>query len=43
MNPMDMKSQGLEKLDLVDLISHFEGKERIAKGILVLPYSIPNR
>ncbi len=43
MNPIDMKSQGLEKLDLVDLISHFEGKERIAKGFLVLPYSIPNR
>ncbi|CAI8423589.1 MAG: putative oxidoreductase [Flavobacterium sp. SCGC AAA160-P02] len=43
MNPIDMKSQGLEKLDLVDLISYFEGKERMAKGFLVLPYSIPKR
>ena len=43
MNPIDMKSQALEKLDIVDLISHFEGTERIAKGFLVLPYSIPKR
>lgn len=43
MNPIDMKSQGLEKLDLVDLISHFKGTERIAKGFLVVPYSIPKR
>lgn len=43
MNPIDMKSQAIEKLDIVDLISHFEGTERIAKGFLVLPYSIPKR
>jgi molybdopterin-dependent oxidoreductase alpha subunit len=43
MNEDDMKSQGLQKLDKVDLISHFEGEKRIAKGFLTLPYSIPKQ
>tara|TARA_R110000787_G_scaffold51216_2_gene121530 strand:- start:2671 stop:4965 length:2295 start_codon:yes stop_codon:yes gene_type:complete len=43
MNPDDMKNQGLVKEDNVDLISHFEGEERIAKGFLVVPYSIPKQ
>jgi molybdopterin-dependent oxidoreductase alpha subunit len=43
MNEEDMKSQGFQKLDKVDLISHFEGEKRIAKGFLVIPYSIPKQ
>lgn len=43
MNENDMKDQGLNKMDKVDLISHFNGEERIAKGFLVIPYSIPRQ
>lgn len=43
MNVDDMKEQGLEKLDLVDLTSHFNGETREAKGFLALPYSIPKQ
>ena len=41
MNPKDMKSLGLKKLDLVDLTSHFNNQQREAKGFLAVPYSIP--
>jgi len=41
MNPEDMKSLGLKKLDLVDLTSHFNNQKREAKGFLAVPYSIP--
>ena len=41
MNPIDMKEQGLEKLDAVDLVSHFNNEKRIAKKFLVIPYNIP--
>lgn len=43
MNKDDMKNQQLKKLDKVDLISHFQGKKRIAKGFLVIPYDIPKQ
>jgi molybdopterin-dependent oxidoreductase alpha subunit len=43
MNEDDMKAQGLKKLDAVDLISHFNGEQRIAKKFLVVPYSIPRQ
>lgn len=43
MNPTDMEEQGLEKLDAVDLISHFNQEERIAKHFLVIPYNIPKQ
>lgn len=43
MNPDDMKQQGINKLDKVDLISHFQGEERIVKGFLALPYNIPKQ
>ena len=43
MNEYDMKDQGLQKLDAVDLISHFNGEQRIAKKFLVVPYSIPRQ
>jgi len=43
MNEEDMKTQGLQKMDIVNLISHFEGEQRIAKRFLVIPYSIPKQ
>lgn len=43
MNEEDMKSQGLQKMDVVNLVSHFEGEQRIAKRFLVIPYSIPRQ
>ena len=43
MNEDDMKTQDLKKLDLVDLTSHFNGEERVAKGFLVVPYNIPKQ
>ncbi len=43
MNPKDMKEQGLEKLDMVDIVSHFKGANRIAKSFIVIPYSIPKQ
>ena len=43
MNADDIKSLGLKKLDLVDLTSHFNEEERIAKGFLVVPYDIPKQ
>ncbi len=43
MNPNDMKSIGVKKLDKVDLTSHFQGEQRHAKGFLVIPYSIPKQ
>ena len=43
MNPKDMEKLHLEKLDLVDLTSHFNGELREAKGFLAIPYSIPEQ
>ena len=38
-----MEKLHLEKLDLVDLTSHFNGEVREAKGFLAIPYSIPEQ
>jgi anaerobic selenocysteine-containing dehydrogenase len=43
MNADDMDNQNLKPLDLVDLKSHFNGEERIAKGFLVVEYNIPKQ
>ncbi|WP_435262757.1 FdhF/YdeP family oxidoreductase [Tenacibaculum sp. nBUS_03] len=43
MNPNDMKKMGLQKLDKVDLTSHFQGVQRHAKCFIVIPYSIPSQ
>ncbi|PQJ74733.1 FdhF/YdeP family oxidoreductase [Polaribacter gangjinensis] len=43
MNKEDMKNLGLQKLDLVDLTSHFNGEERNAHQFLVIPYDIPKQ
>ena len=43
MNPKDMQQQGFQKLDKVDLTSHFRGEQRHALGFLVVPYDIPKQ
>ncbi|PQB07491.1 hypothetical protein BST83_10210 [Polaribacter filamentus] len=43
MNAEDMKKAGLQKLDLVNLTSHFKNEKREAKGFLAIPYSIPQQ
>ncbi len=43
LNPEDIRSSGLKDGQLVDLVSHFDGEERIARQFTVVPYSIPRR
>ena len=43
MNEDDMIDQNLNQLDLVDIKSHFNGEERVAKGFLVVKYDIPKQ
>lgn len=43
MNSEDMKKLAIEKLDLVDLTSHFNGEKREAHGFLAIPYNIPKQ
>lgn len=41
MNPEDMKNEGLQKGDVVDLINEFGGVRREAHRFIVIPFSIP--
>jgi molybdopterin-dependent oxidoreductase alpha subunit len=43
LNEEDMREFGFTEGQRVDLISHFNGEERIAKNFLVVPYKIPHR
>ena len=43
LNPDDMREAGMQDGDLVDLFSHFEGEQRVARRFAVVPYSIPRR
>jgi molybdopterin-dependent oxidoreductase alpha subunit len=43
LNRDDIKAAGLSEGQVVDLISHFEGEERVARRFAVVPYSIPRR
>jgi molybdopterin-dependent oxidoreductase alpha subunit len=43
LNPEDIKAAGLQEQQIVDLVSHFNGEERIARRFVVVPYSIPRR
>ncbi|MEK6280253.1 MAG: FdhF/YdeP family oxidoreductase [Acidobacteriota bacterium] len=43
LNRDDMRTANLQEGELVDLISHFEGEERVARRFVVVPYSIPRR
>jgi molybdopterin-dependent oxidoreductase alpha subunit len=43
LNKDDMLQAGLSEGQTVDLTSHFEGEERVARRFTVVPYSIPRR
>ena len=43
MNVHDMEKSNINKLDLVDLRSHFNDEVREAKGFLAIPYNIPKQ
>lgn len=43
LNADDIRSDGLKDGQVVDLISHFEGEERVARGFRIVAYSIPRR
>jgi molybdopterin-dependent oxidoreductase alpha subunit len=43
MNQEDMAADGLQKGDVVDLVGHFKGEDRIARRFIVVPYDIPKR
>ena len=41
LNKMDIDRTGLQPHQIVDLVSHFEGEERVARRFTVVPYDIP--
>ena len=41
MNKEDMKTQNLQKMDVVDITSFYDGAKRTAHKFLVIPYNIP--
>lgn len=43
MNPDDAREAGYQQGDVVDLISHFNGEERLARRFVVVPFSLPRR
>lgn len=43
LNKVDLQAQGLKSGDLVDLISHFEGEQRVAQKFTIVPYDIPRK
>jgi molybdopterin-dependent oxidoreductase alpha subunit len=43
LHPDDMRLARLGEGQLVDLVSHFEGEDRVAHDFRVVPYSIPRR
>jgi anaerobic selenocysteine-containing dehydrogenase len=43
LNSDDMRLDGFQEGQLVNLISHFNGEDRIARAFRVVPYSIPRR
>jgi molybdopterin-dependent oxidoreductase alpha subunit len=43
LNAEDIAEAGLNARQVVDLVSHFEGEERIARRFTVVPYDIPRR
>jgi molybdopterin-dependent oxidoreductase alpha subunit len=43
LNRADIAAAGLSDRQVVDLVSHFEGEERIARKFTIVPYDIPRR
>jgi molybdopterin-dependent oxidoreductase alpha subunit len=43
LNRDDIAAAGLREQQVVDLVSHFEGEERVARKFSIVPYDIPPR
>jgi molybdopterin-dependent oxidoreductase alpha subunit len=43
LNQEDIAAAGFRARQVVDLVSHFEGEERIARRFVIVPYDIPRR
>jgi anaerobic selenocysteine-containing dehydrogenase len=43
LNPDDIREDGLQQGQMVDLTSHFKGEERRARHFMVAPFPIPRR
>nr|MDQ3745449.1 FdhF/YdeP family oxidoreductase [Acidobacteriota bacterium] len=43
LNPSDVEERGLSAGQVVDIVGHFEGEERVARRFVVVPYAIPRR
>jgi anaerobic selenocysteine-containing dehydrogenase len=43
LNAKDIEAAGLRARQVVDLVSHFNGEERVASKFAVVPYDIPER
>ena len=43
MNERDIRELGFKDRDVVDLTSHYKGKERVARHFTIVAYSIPRR
>ena len=43
LNKDDIAAAGFRARQVVDLVSHFEGEERIAREFVIVPYDIPRR
>jgi molybdopterin-dependent oxidoreductase alpha subunit len=43
LNSEDIAAAGLKSRQVVDLVSHFEGEERVARRFVIVPYDIPRR
>ncbi|AGC46139.1 oxidoreductase alpha (molybdopterin) subunit [Myxococcus stipitatus DSM 14675] len=43
MHPKDIAERGLAEGQVVDLTSHFQGEQRVARKFVVVPYNIPRR
>lgn len=43
LNPDDIRVYKFQDGQLVDLVSHFDGEQRIARSFRIVPYSIPRR
>lgn len=41
MNPTDIKNHGFNKMDVIDIVSTYEGIKRRANKFLIVPYNIP--
>ena len=43
LNREDIAAAGFNDRQVVDLVSHFEGEERVARRFVIVPYDIPSR